>query len=288
MRILMATLSLLVTMLLTTQTQAQVVKESHAEIRFDTIDVPGATDSTAGGINNRGVIVGSAGAAGAFVAIDDLIVRLQGPDLEPLVANAINDRGHVAGYNQNTLQGFFLANGVLSPIEVPGSRDTIPLGINNRGHIVGFAHVGENVSGFLSAGGKYATIQFPGSLVTRANGINDRAQIVGDFAGDDGFYRGFLWSRGRFTTIEVPNSGYTRANDINNLGQIVGGTASQPDADMSGFLLWKDRFTIIHIPGSSWTEVRGINDHGRIVGYYVDDIGVHGFEADVYQFVGHQ
>ena len=287
MRIFMATLSLLVTMLSTTQAQAQVVEASHAEIRFDTIDVPGA-GSTAADINNRGVIVGWAGTEGGFVAIDDLIVRMQGPVLELLEPNAINDRGHVVGVNHSTFQGFFLANGVMSPIEAPGGRNTIPRGINNRGQIVGSAYVEEEVRSFLLAGGEYASIQFPGSLVTRANGINDRAQIVGDFAGDDGIYRGFFWFQGRFTTIEVPNRGYTRANAINNLGLIVGGTASSPEADMSGFLLWNGRFSIIHIPGSSWTEVRGINDRGRIVGYYVDDIGVHGFEADVYQFVGHQ
>jgi uncharacterized membrane protein len=56
---------------------------------------------------------------------------------------------------------------------------TLPLGINNAGHITGsYADANGTKHGFLLQRGRYARIDAPGRSDTDAWGINDRGQIV--------------------------------------------------------------------------------------------------------------
>ena len=71
-----------------------------------------------------------------------------------------DQRSRTCGRNQPQHIPGLLANGVLSPIEAPGSRDPIPLGINSRGQIFGYAHVEENIRSFLLAGGSTPRFNF--------------------------------------------------------------------------------------------------------------------------------
>ena len=71
-------------------------------------------------------------------------------------------------------------------IDVPGSGQTMPHGINSSGQIVGIYSATENGGvvwhGFLFDHGAFTTIDFPGSTLTDAGGINAQGQIVGTYS----------------------------------------------------------------------------------------------------------
>src|SRR6267143_1261002 len=93
---------------------------------FTTIDFPGASFTSAQGINPRGDIVGNYGSAGVF-------------------------------------HGYLLSGGEFASIDFPGASASQALGINPRGDIVG-AYTSAGVThGYLLSGGEFTTIDFPGA-----------------------------------------------------------------------------------------------------------------------------
>jgi hypothetical protein len=65
---------------------------------------------------------------------------------------------------------------------MPGALLTAPLGLNNRGQIVGVYVDGDGLRhGHLLERGRFTTIDVPGAVETDAFGINDRGQIVGAY-----------------------------------------------------------------------------------------------------------
>ena len=126
---------------------------AQADLIYTTLDLPGATDTQALGINNAGQIVGAFEAGG-----------LQVPS-----------------------HGFLLSGGAYTQLDVPGTvSGTVASGINASGQIVG-TWGGTTGSGFLLSGGNYTSINVPSSWAspvqgTLANGINDSGQIVGGYS----------------------------------------------------------------------------------------------------------
>ena len=105
--------------------------------------------------------------------------------------------------SQKDDNGFLDSGGTFTTIEVPGADgDTLAYGINNTGHIVGYA----GGHGFLYSGGTFTTIDVPGASSTLAHDINDAGHIVGAFYEVRQGYHGFLYSGGTFTTIDAPGA----------------------------------------------------------------------------------
>jgi probable HAF family extracellular repeat protein len=169
--------------------------------------------------------------AGSFTTIDV-------PGANNTVAYGINDKGQIVGgyYGDTTGSGFLDKSGSFTPINFPGAPNvTYAYGINDKGQIVGIYADSAGDSGFLYSNGTFTTINVPGALAgsTSANGINDKGQIVGYYSDSAGVH-GFLDKAGSFTPINVPGATYTYANGINDNGQIVGYYANNGVA--SGFL----------------------------------------------------
>ncbi|MBV8845636.1 MAG: hypothetical protein JO307_22755 [Bryobacterales bacterium] len=95
---------------------------------FTTIDVPGASETFAGGINNSGQIVGSFNVFGTLMT-----------------------------------HGFLDINGSFTTIDFPGATGaTNAYGINNTGQIVGvFSGTGGLAQGFLDTGGSFKQYRCP-------------------------------------------------------------------------------------------------------------------------------
>ena len=163
---------------------------AQTSFKFAAINVPGSKSTTANGINNGNVIVGS------YVS--------------------------AAGHNF----GFRLQNGHYSTINVPGSKQTFAFGINDLGDVVGaYSLPGTpsqpaNGHGFLLHNGVFKTIDFPGARFTQANGINKFGTIAGSY--DDA--HGFVLQGGKFRTVDAPTNGNPATNltGISNLGEITG------------------------------------------------------------------
>jgi probable HAF family extracellular repeat protein len=180
-----------------------------------------------------------------------------------------------------SFRGFLLTDGRLVKLDYPGARYTQPLGINNRGQVVGQYQTPDGTThGFLWQRGRFTTIDKPGAPTTSLININDRGQILGatadpaDPAGLTSLHP-FVLDQGRYTTFRAPDAPATIPYDLNNRGQIVGytaaPTATDPLAGARGFLLAKGTggpFTPIDVPGAPRTIAYGLNDAGAIVGQY--------------------
>ena len=121
--------------------------------RFVTIDVPGAIDTSAVGITNRGQITlqlqRRPQPAPRFAVLQQGRIHRAStaPGAQITFAFGLNDRGQIVGVSvatppTRTLRGFLLAKGAKGPfttISRPGASVTVPTGINSRGQIVGIA-----------------------------------------------------------------------------------------------------------------------------------------------------
>jgi uncharacterized membrane protein len=248
---------------------------------FTPFDVPGATQTAAFGINDRGKIVGffidSAGVHGFLFAPrrDD-------------------------GEHDKRADG-----GSFTTIDVPGTFTTEARDINNAGRIVGFfieSRFNGPEHGFLfisrrddgehdkrADGGTFTQIDVPGVPGdTAAVGINNLGQIVGGFFDISTGGHGFLDTGGSFIAFDVPGAQSTEASGVNDAGLIVGTFDVLPPPPggalrTHGFLRdTNGTFTTID-PPSAVQETRGslsINNAGQIVGSFNADVSLpdtHGF-----------
>jgi hypothetical protein len=133
--------------------------------------VAGSTGTFPTGINAHGIIVGCYSAGGLYHyfvrARDGVIKTLYLPGTVPdCVATStpgfiavvpqsilVNDQGTIVGYTTNAAQiatGFMrLENGVGTLFNYPGSKQTIPTGINNSNVIAGYYSQGAGIAGFI-------------------------------------------------------------------------------------------------------------------------------------------
>ena len=134
--------------------------------KFTLLDVPGAVSgSDANGINNNGDIAGDYTDAGGFfrgfLRQGGVFTTLDS------TAYGLNDRGMVVGSFKGGTghqEGYVLFNGVSTPIAVAGARDTYAFGINNRGDVVGTSVIPGKSSGFLLRDGVLTSFRVPGDL----------------------------------------------------------------------------------------------------------------------------
>jgi hypothetical protein len=173
-----------------------------------TVEIPGAVTTAPFDINNRGQVVGlyadtEPDAGGSlppnsihgFVWTRGSVRKIDVRGAIGTAAFDINDRGEVVGIYadpkegdpKGTTHGFRLRNGVFTTIDPPGAVDidgtpgfqaTAPLGINNRGQVVGQYADARGLHAYLLDKGRYKTIDPRGVPGTVAADINDRGQIV--------------------------------------------------------------------------------------------------------------
>lgn len=113
---------------------------------LSTIDVPGASFTSATGINPQGDIVGQC--------------------------------DHEAGRRH----GFLLVDGAFTTIDYPNAVSTGALASTRRATSSAIIRVGsQQTHGYLLSRGTFSTIDYPGSNVTRALGISATGDVVGDY-----------------------------------------------------------------------------------------------------------
>jgi hypothetical protein len=276
---------------------------TQAQYRFYTIDVPGATRTSANGNstheiagdfddadgNTHGFVLNkitvenlSKSLAGVFTTIDR-----PGAD-GGTVVNGINASGQLAGtYVVGTIvHGFFENKGYFTTLDPFGSIRTQVGFINAQGQVVGtYRDPNSRRLGFIWRNGTFAIFHVPGDdpvLGTVAFGINDRGDVVGDYLAPaapsdvpDAHRHGFLRNRkGDFTTFDFPDSDLTIGEGINNSGTIVG--LYIVNGLSHGFVLNNGAFMTVDVPDPSGkgnllhTEIYSINAKGEIVGTYFD------------------
>ena len=102
--------------------------------------------------------------------------------------------------SDGAIHGFRWDQGRITTIDIPHAANTVLIGINNRGQIVGTSTdtVGTTIRGFLWVDGHVTDISVPGGAVTAPQRINNRGHVVGYTADDPALTgaRGFLLAWG--------------------------------------------------------------------------------------------
>ncbi len=275
------------------------VTSAQAQFTFTSIDFPGGTLTTARGINNHSEIVG----AYRIVPPRHALLIKDGQYI-PLAPNTVlgtnfseafksNDRGDVVGQyigDDGFTHGFLLSEGVVTTLDFPGASDTLALGINESGTVVGYWDLLDANGNLLAAhgfkwkDGVFTEVDFPGSADTFVFGINARGDLVGvwDSGLTSPISHGFVCPKGRQCfSFDVPVAGatLTQADDINAHGEIAG-VYLDVNGVAHAFLIAGANFTSFDFPGATDTLAFGINSAGQIVGRYdVADGSIHGFLA---------
>ncbi len=188
------------------------------------------------------------------------------------------------------LHGFALtANGVFTPVDVPGATNTTPNFINLQGVIVGsYTDSAGTSHGFVLNRGSYTTVNYPGEPGTALSGINDLGESSGFYCSDaacdtSATFHSFVLSRsGVFTSFDPPGATGSETSTVSLVGVVVGNydTAPEPTCTTQclGYLLSHGNYTTLSYPGSPFTFAGGGNIWNTVVGIYVDAAGNgHGF-----------
>ncbi len=216
------------------------VNYNYANLMF-----PGATLTSANGINNSNVIVGS--------YLDSAA----------------------------SIHGFVYRLGRYTAVNFPGATATEVLGINDYGDIVGVYQVPGplNFHGFLRHNGKFTSIDTPAAeFGTKAFGINKHGTIVGSY--DDA--HGFIYREGSYKTLDAPQlpgeQPNTQLNGINDLGWILGQVFT--GGIWRGFWIVSEDFDFLEPPGYTDSQVTGANGRGDIVGCHDATSGFISFHVE--------
>jgi probable HAF family extracellular repeat protein len=165
-------------------------------------------------------------------------------------ANALNDRGQVAGNSDligdSTYRAFVWGKGKLRDLGTLGGASSNAFWMNNAGHIVGVADLAGSQVHHATLWRRGATVDLgtvAGDTCSTAYGINSTDQVVGT----SGIchvrvVHGFLWEHGRMidlnTLIARPASGLvvTEGVVVNNRGDIAA-RAVLPNGDQRAVLM---------------------------------------------------
>ncbi|WP_199512543.1 hypothetical protein [Nucisporomicrobium flavum] len=230
---------------------------------------------TARDINARGDVVGgSRDAQGHMRAVLWRHGRITVLGSLSGTATALNDRGQVVGtqWTETTPpRGFIWQHGRLRDLGIAGPTE--PLGINNRGQVVGWS--GRGADGprraFLWDHGTVTWLATPGPD-SSAGAINDRGEIVGGIGttGGEQVPHAARWYRGTVTDLGVlPGGNASSATAINNRGVIVGVSNAEPYSIEEHAVLFRHGAVLDLVPAGIPQEaaayVSGLNNRGEII-----------------------
>ena len=269
--------SLLLLLLLTLPAAAQTLK-------FGRLNPAGANYTTASGLNNKGIVVGSFGAPGkqlrgfSYNVATKTYTTLNFPGSLATIAMAINDQGRVAGTFLDTTgasHGFFFQNGHYTQYDLHKDEGTGVFGINAQGDFAGFSGANGAYSGLVSIGGKATTFTIDGNA-TEAYAVNSHHSVVGffvdpAFTGTHGFLRD---ENGKVTQLDFPGSNSGGATDITDDG-IITGFYEDASGNIHGYIYSNGKFHSHDVQ-----YISGINDHHAFAGSLIGKDGLtYGFLA---------
>jgi len=174
---------------------------------------------------------------------------------------------------------------VFTPFDLTAALDTIPLGINNLGDLVGTANFSDGTQpAFLNVDELATTFAVPGATATFAYQVNDSNQIIGYYIDSTGLKHGYTRDSAGVLRYPIDVLGATETlllgnNDV-NWG--VGRYTDTLGVTHGLFYVTPDDILTYDYPGATYTSLNGINKNGWVCGYYNDAAGVsHGFVARV-------
>lgn len=176
--------------------------------KFNTIDIPFSIETRSEGINDAGVISGeyvdSDGNEHGYLLSDGHFTSFDVPNSFSSDIWMISNSDEFTGDYDNgvTVLGFLQTrqDGLLT-LNFPGSADTAPRSVNDRGEVVGrwddFSAPVQlacttQCHGFLWFKGTFRSIEFPGAISTVAMAINNEGWIAGRYIDASANQHGFI------------------------------------------------------------------------------------------------
>jgi uncharacterized membrane protein len=259
---------------------------------YQAIDIPGATLTTAQGVNGRGAIVGwytDAQGTHGYQLHKGRVTTIDYPGAAYTDARGINSRGEIVGAYR--LPGEPAVNfhgyvrdrfGTFTPIDFPGHTNLIPQRITDEGWVLGCRHDTDLMGTMRGVAiNSHDTTQTReiGLFASMNNGSTlDGSVVVGLYTDmDTGKGHAYLLYGDNVLPFDFPGSTLTSGWDVNEEGQVVG--AYRDTANKFHGFMWSDlRFFSIDYPGAAATRAFGVDGRGDVVGAYVDSSNhTHGF-----------
>jgi probable HAF family extracellular repeat protein len=169
------------------------------------------------------------------------------------------------------------ANYSITDLGSLGGGRTTPMGINNRGAVVGFSNTVEGLTrGFLYTGGSLVDLGTLGGDESFAYRINDNGLIVGRAQDESGRFHAFVTrlSGGAITMSSLDarvDGDFGAALGINSAGDVAGyyTTAGEHMSARNRVFLYRDfRVTDIGAFGGEDGVVVAVNDGGSMAGFF--------------------
>jgi probable HAF family extracellular repeat protein len=217
-------------------------------------------------VNNRGDIAGTSHPAENFPHpvrwSNGVITDLLAGNPATGVANAINDKGMIAGTQGSGVMVW--DNGAATSLGIAGE----PQDINKSGGVVGYYYPSGEIAwgpqeGFYYHDGVLQTIGSLGNNLTAANGVNDRGVVVGysrlPFSSTD---HAVVWENGVLRDLGTVGGSYSYAMDVTNHGMIVGWS----EASDGSIWMFTAGTTGPLTPVLQDAIPSAVNDRGQIVG----------------------
>jgi probable HAF family extracellular repeat protein len=194
-------------------------------------------------------------------------------------AEAVNDRGQVAGYTWD-LHGigpnaFVWTDGVYTPVPTP-TGISYGVDINNAGHVLlnrdPDSYPGEFIylqAGVLIGDREITSPVFPGQRPIVGVAINNRGTVIGNAEdeADPSRLTGYVWRPGRDPVSLSTFGGYSRAFEINDRGTVLG-LGTTEDGRTTTVLWRRGRLTEVGLQiheNRYWRDDR-LNNRNQVVG----------------------
>jgi uncharacterized membrane protein len=206
---------------------------------FTTVDMPGASSTTLGGVDTRGVVFGVATEANnteaAFSYIKNKFTTL--PINGSAVITSVSEKGSLAGYFFTfPTTPLYYANGAVQTIPLTAPNGATATGVNAKNTVIGnVTSANYQSSGFVYANGVVTPVTQPGAASTTLSGLNDKGTIVGNSYDSSYKQTSFVYSKGIFTTIAVPGGSNTSLYGISKTGVLIG-TYTNASYNQFGFV----------------------------------------------------
>lgn len=261
-----------------------VSANAHAEYVFTTINYPGATFTDVRGLNSAGEIVGYTNLGGFRYSAGNYSLLPPAPDGLQTSAHGINDDGLIIGSaapaDGSSSVGFILDGTSYGFFSYPGRTHTHARSINAAGVVTGFAvnhDLSDNV-GFIydPVAMTFTDVVAPTGSFVIAQGINTAGQVTGSAiipgAGRNGFLRE---TDGTMTYFKIDGAG-TAARGINNNGLIAGWYYDNTSTSINVFVGSSSGYQKLRAGPTNHTYAQAINDSGQISGLF-EEIGATSF-----------
>lgn len=175
----------------------------HWNGKFASYTVAGSKVTQILGLNNSGQAVGFStqndkNAAFQLDRVTKKFTAIGPPGAANVTATSINNPGEVVGFYKNGRKtiGFVKIGSSYGKLSYPGSKFTMPFGVNNHGDIAGaYLDSSHKTHGFLfeAATSKWTSFDDPNGVgTTTINGLNDRKDMVGFYVDGSGNTEGML------------------------------------------------------------------------------------------------